>query len=98
MKLYVKDGKLVKVVGDEDHPINQGRLCIRCLSLPDYIYHKDRVIHPLKRVGERGSNQWERISGMKLMIRSPKNQRNYRQIRTGIRHGLYRHRHRRRSK
>ena len=34
VKLHIKDGKLVKVEGDETHPITQGRLCVRCLTLP----------------------------------------------------------------
>ena len=62
MILHVKDGKLVDVEGDPDHPISQGRLCIRCLALPEYIYHPQRIIHPLKRAGERGENKWERIT------------------------------------
>jgi len=39
MRLYVKDGRLVKVEGDPDHPISQGRLCIRCLTPPEYVHH-----------------------------------------------------------
>ncbi|MEF9876626.1 MAG: hypothetical protein RR772_06945, partial [Gordonibacter sp.] len=35
---YVKDGKLVKVEGDPEDPYNQGRLCSRCLCIPDYVY------------------------------------------------------------
>ena len=49
LKLYVKDGKLVKVEGDENHPVTQGRLCIRCLTMTDYVYNKDRIIYPMKR-------------------------------------------------
>lgn len=62
MILHVKDGKLVDVEGDPEHPISQGRLCIRCLTLPEYIYHPQRIIHPLKRAGERGENKWQRIT------------------------------------
>lgn len=62
LKLYVKDNKLVKVKGDEEHPITQGRLCIRCLSLPEYVHHPDRLTYPLKRTGQRGENKWARIS------------------------------------
>jgi len=61
-KLYVKDGKLVKVEGDENHPWAQGRSCPRLLALPQYIYHPDRVKYPLKRAGERGEGKWQRIS------------------------------------
>lgn len=62
MRLYVKDGRLVKVEGDPEHPISQGRLCIRCLSLPEYVHHPDRIIYPMMRVGKRGENRWKRIS------------------------------------
>lgn len=60
--LYVKDGKLVKVEGDPDFPHNLGRLCPRCLAIPQVIYHPDRLKYPLKRAGERGEGKWERIT------------------------------------
>lgn len=59
---YVKDGKLVKVEGDPDHPWNQGRLCSRCLAMTQYVYHPDRLTRPLKRVGQRGEGKWQEIS------------------------------------
>ena len=63
LKLYVKDGKLVKVEGDEDHSVTNGRLCVRCLTLPEYIYAEDRVKTPLKRAKEdRGKDKWEPIT------------------------------------
>jgi len=61
-KLYVKDGKLIKVEGDEDHPWNQGRACPRVLALTQYVYHPDRITRPLKRVGNRGEGNFEPIS------------------------------------
>ena len=60
--LYVKDGKLVKVEGDPDFPLNQGRLCPRCLALTEVVYHPDRLKYPLKRAGERGEDKWEQIT------------------------------------
>ena len=63
MKLHIKDGKLVKVEGDPEHPISQGRLCVRCLSLPEYVHHPERIIYPMKRAPEnRGKNKWQRIT------------------------------------
>ena len=61
-KLHIKDGKLVGVEGDENHPWNQGRLCPRALAMTQYIYHPDRIKYPMKRAGERGEGKWERIS------------------------------------
>ncbi|MBP3866198.1 MAG: molybdopterin-dependent oxidoreductase [Eggerthellaceae bacterium] len=63
VKLHVVGGRLVDVEGDETHPITQGRLCIRCLTLPEYIYNPDRITYPMKRAHEDlGKNTWERIS------------------------------------
>lgn len=55
-------GKLVKIEGDPEDPYNQGRLCPRCLAFKQVEYHPDRILYPMKRMGKRGSGQWERIS------------------------------------
>ena len=63
MYLTVKDGKVVDVEGDPDHPITQGRLCVRCLTLPEYMYNEKRVLTPLKRdPANRGKETWEPIT------------------------------------
>ena len=65
LKLYVdEDGKLAKVEGDENQPITQGRLCVRCLTLKDYLYNPSRITYPLKRAKEhRGqADKWERCT------------------------------------
>ena len=64
IKTYVNDaGELVKIEGDENHPITNGRLCVRCLTIRDYVYNPDRVLYPMKRAREdRGKNKWERIT------------------------------------
>ena len=59
---YTKGNQLIKVEGDPDNPVYNGRLCLRCLNLPEVVYHRDRLKYPLKRVGARGENKWERIS------------------------------------
>ncbi|MGV8082088.1 MAG: molybdopterin-dependent oxidoreductase [Coriobacteriia bacterium] len=61
--LHTKDGKIVGVEGDEDHPISGGRVCARGLCLPEVVYHKDRILHPMKRAREdRGKDKWEQIT------------------------------------
>lgn len=59
---HIKDGKLVKLEGDPDHPWNQGRLCARALAMTQYVEHPERLRRPLKRVGRRGEGHWEEIS------------------------------------
>jgi anaerobic selenocysteine-containing dehydrogenase len=60
--VHVKDNKVIKVEGDPDHPWNQGRLCSRCLSMTQYMYHPDRLKTPLKRVGKKGEGKFAPIS------------------------------------
>ena len=63
LQLHVKDGKIVKVEGEPSHPITRGALCPRCLALKDFVYHPDRVLHPMKRAREdRGLDKWEEIT------------------------------------
>ena len=61
-RLYVEDGKLVKVKGDPDSPLSKGWMCIKGLNTPEIVNHPDRLTSPLKRKGERGSGEWEEVS------------------------------------
>ncbi len=57
------EGKLIKVEGDPENPYNQGRLCPRCLGLPEVTNHEDRLKHPLKRDrSRRGKNEFVQIT------------------------------------
>ncbi|MFR1637910.1 MAG: molybdopterin-dependent oxidoreductase [Eggerthellaceae bacterium] len=42
--------------------MSEGRVCPKGLSGIQALYHPNRNKYPMKRVGERGGNQWERIS------------------------------------
>jgi len=65
--LHVEDGQAVKVEGDPDHPISRGHLCARGRLMIDHLYHPDRLNVPLKRVGERGASQWQRVTWEQAM-------------------------------
>lgn len=58
----VRDGRVVKIEGDPDCPINKGSLCPQGLAAVQFIYHPDRLKYPLKRAGARGEGKWTRIS------------------------------------
>ncbi len=60
--MYVKDGVLTDVKGDPDSPLNKGRLCPIGASTKDIVYHPDRLKYPMRRIGERRSGKWERIT------------------------------------
>ena len=59
---YVKDGKVIYLEGDPDHPQNEGAFCPKGFSFVEFQNHPDRIIYPQKRVGERGEGRWEQIS------------------------------------
>lgn len=59
---YVKDGELIKIEGTKGHPMNDGLLCTKGAANRGYIYRSDRLKSPLRRVGERGSGEFEEIS------------------------------------
>lgn len=60
--MYTQDGKLKKVEGDPLDPCANGRLCMRCLNLEEAANYEERPKYPLKRIGKRGENKWERLS------------------------------------
>lgn len=59
---HVEDGKVVRVTGDKDHPFTRGVLCAKVNDYPARTYSPDRLLHPLRRAGPKGSGQFERIS------------------------------------
>jgi thiosulfate reductase / polysulfide reductase chain A len=61
LRLEIENGRAVNVTGDPDHPITRGRICNRGKLMLDHVYHPDRLNYPLKRKGERGGGQWERV-------------------------------------
>jgi len=62
LDLYVKSGKIIKVEGSKENPHNEGTLCSKGAAMRQYVYHKDRIKTPLKRVGPRGSGEFEPVS------------------------------------
>lgn len=62
MVFEVEDGKLVGVSGNREHPMTRGGLCVKLKDYEKRHYHPDRLLHPLRRTGPKGSKQFEQIS------------------------------------
>jgi anaerobic selenocysteine-containing dehydrogenase len=58
----ISEGRAKKIEGNPLHPINSGKLCARGQAALQELYHPDRIRHPLKRTGPRGSGQYSKIS------------------------------------
>jgi len=58
----VEDGKLKKIEGNTLDPLSQGRLCPRGTGGIGAHFDKDRLTHPLMRVGEKGEEKWKKVS------------------------------------
>jgi anaerobic selenocysteine-containing dehydrogenase len=56
------DGKVISVEGDPDSPANRGKLCLKGQAAVERLYHPNRLKYPLRRVGEKGTGGWERIT------------------------------------
>ncbi len=58
----VQGERAVKLRGNPEHPFSRGELCPKVNRLLDRVYHSDRLLHPLRRCGPKGSGQFDRIS------------------------------------
>jgi anaerobic selenocysteine-containing dehydrogenase len=58
----VEDGRAVKLAGDPAHPFTRGVLCTKLNGYLDYARAPDRLLHPLRRSGPKGSGDFVRIS------------------------------------
>ncbi|HMK51088.1 MAG TPA: molybdopterin-dependent oxidoreductase [Thermodesulfobacteriota bacterium] len=57
-EVLVEEGRITKIRGLKDHPLNKGRLCPKGARAIELVYHPDRLKYPLKKV----NGQWKRIS------------------------------------
>lgn len=62
MLACLENGTIVEIAGDPDYPFNKGAQCSKGASALEEIDHPNRINYPLKRVGERGSGEFTRVS------------------------------------
>ncbi|WP_135505233.1 molybdopterin-containing oxidoreductase family protein [Roseovarius aestuariivivens] len=59
---HVEEGEVTKVVGSKEHPFTRGILCAKVNDYQTRTYASDRLLHPLRRTGAKGSGKFEQIS------------------------------------
>jgi anaerobic selenocysteine-containing dehydrogenase len=62
LQIRLVNGKPAGVSGTPGHPVSQGGHCPKGGTILQDLYHPDRLRSPLRIKGERGSNQWEKIT------------------------------------
>ena len=61
--LVTLDGdRAIAVRGDREHAFTRGFLCHKVARYTERVYHRDRLMFPMRRVGPKGSGQFERIT------------------------------------
>ncbi|WP_144527890.1 molybdopterin oxidoreductase family protein [Peribacillus simplex] len=60
--LHKKDGKIIKVQGDPDHPVTKGNICNKVRNMTARLYDPNRLKQPLKRIGPKGEGNFAPIS------------------------------------
>ena len=55
-------GRIRRFEGNPVHPGSRGRTCAKGPATINQVNDAERILHPMKRVGERGSGRWVRIS------------------------------------
>lgn len=71
--VYVENGKVVKLKGDPESPLNRGAMCSKGMASIEHLYNPNRLKYPLKRVGKRGEGKWKRISWDQALEETVKN-------------------------
>jgi anaerobic selenocysteine-containing dehydrogenase len=56
------NGQIRKLEGNPFHPGSRGRNCAKGPATLNQVTDPERILHPLKRVGPRGSGKWERTT------------------------------------
>ena len=58
----VEGGRATAITGAPDQPITDGWLCAKVRPYLERVYSPDRILHPMLRVGPKGSGEWARIT------------------------------------
>ncbi|MBP1627042.1 MAG: molybdopterin oxidoreductase [Holophagaceae bacterium] len=62
LQVKVEEGRVVRVSGAPDHPMTCGKPCAKVGRYAERLYHPERLLHPMKRIGAKGEGRYQRIS------------------------------------
>jgi len=62
LDVEVEDGRVTKLRGSNLNPVTNGFICSKVGNFAQRVYSDERLLYPMRRVGEKGSGQFARIS------------------------------------
>jgi len=62
---HVKDGQVIRIVGDPNHPMNKGFSCVKGRLEAERLYHPDRLQYPSNAPGKGAAASGSAYRGMK---------------------------------
>ena len=62
LEVRVENGKLQSISGSRDHSVTNGFICDKVRQYSRRVYHEDRLLHPMRRAGAKGSDEYVRLS------------------------------------
>ncbi|TDI89375.1 MAG: hypothetical protein E2O77_09780 [Caldithrix sp.] len=62
LDVEVTENKITRIGASDVNPITQGFICSKVSRFAERVYSPDRLLYPMKRVGEKGAGKFTRIS------------------------------------
>lgn len=58
----ISDNKITRIAASSFNPTTQGFICTKVSRFANRVYAKERILYPMKRVGEKGEGKFKRIT------------------------------------
>ncbi|MCZ6915431.1 MAG: molybdopterin-dependent oxidoreductase [Gemmatimonadetes bacterium] len=62
LDVTVEEGRVAKIAAGNGHPATSGFICSKLARFDRRLYHPDRLLYPMRRVGAKGEGRFDRIS------------------------------------
>ncbi|MEE9169357.1 MAG: molybdopterin-dependent oxidoreductase, partial [bacterium] len=62
LDVEITENKITRIGASDLNPTTQGFICTKVSRFAERVYSPDRLLYPMKRVGEKGTGKFERIS------------------------------------